>query len=259
MKIKYIQTKDSRGLHINDFISKNYPHFINEPEPDIIFVSGGDGAMLHAMQEHHHHNKPFLGHAIGTLNFSMNRINNLEEFFPKLISGKQKLYLLDLNAIRVWYIDKSGIKKEVGQAINDLVIGTHIMGYHHLSISSVDKSFNNLEFKGAGICIATFFGSTGYNFNLGGPILPLDSDLWSIKGVICNRYIEDIIKVQSMTINNLSENSLVNIFIDGIDKEQLLGFEEKILFERGKMMQLAFLDKNEFMQKRVEIASRYRH
>ncbi|EKD94444.1 MAG: hypothetical protein ACD_26C00044G0003 [uncultured bacterium] len=61
-----------------------------------------------------------------------------------------------------------------------------------------------------------------------------------------------------MTINNLSENSLVNIFIDGIDKEQLLGFEEKILFERGKMMQLAFLDKNEFMQKRVEIASRYR-
>jgi len=38
-----------------------------------------------------------------------------------------------------------------------------------------------------------------------------------------------------------------------------LGFEEQILFERGKMMQLAFLDKNEFMQKRVEIASRYRH
>ncbi|HLB51805.1 hypothetical protein A3F07_04700 [candidate division WWE3 bacterium RIFCSPHIGHO2_12_FULL_38_15] len=62
-----------------------------------------------------------------------------------------------------------------------------------------------------------------------------------------------------MTIKNLSKNSLANIFIDGIDKEQLLGFEDQVLIERGKLMQLAFINENDFMQKRVEIASRYRH
>ncbi|HLB51806.1 hypothetical protein A3F07_04705 [candidate division WWE3 bacterium RIFCSPHIGHO2_12_FULL_38_15] len=184
MKIKYVQTLDPRGLHVNDFISRNYPHFINEPEPDLILVTGGDGAMLHAMQKYHHHNKPFLGHATGTINFSMNKINNLEEFVPKLETGKYKLYLLNLNAIKVWHVDRFGIRKEVGQAINDVVIGTHVMGYHHLSISSEDKSFSDLDFNGAGLCISTDFGSTGYNFNLGGPVLPLGSDLWSIKGVI---------------------------------------------------------------------------
>lgn len=259
MKIKYLVTKDPRGMHINDFISKNYPHFIEEAQPDLILLTGGDGAMLHAMQDHHHHNKPFFGHATGTLNFSMNKIDDLQEFLPKLASGEHELFLLDLSAIRVWHIDRAGNKSELGQAINDVVLGTHVMGFHHMTITSEDASFNNLEFKGAGICIATDFGSTGYNFNLGGPVLPLGSDMWAVKGVICNRYIEDIVKAQTLTIKNITKKAYANIFIDGIDKETRLGFDEQLQLEKGKTMQLAFLDKNEFLQKRVDIASRYRH
>ena len=257
MKIKYILTQDERGQHVNDFILKNYAHFIDEQNPDIIFLTGGDGALMHAINNHRHLKVPFLGHASGTLNFSMNKIENLKDFIKNLVEDKHNIEYVDVTSIKVTLM-KKGEPIDLGQAVNEVVIGTSIMGYHGFSVTSQDKALDNLEIYGCGVCIATEFGSTAYNFNLGCPVLPIGSGLWAICGIICNRFLEDIVVAQPIEIKNVSDRGPISIFLDGRDREIKLDKGDTLLLEKGGSVQIAFTNKEEFMRRRIEIASRYR-
>lgn len=257
MKIKYLQSQDIRVRQINEMILEHFPGLLEETHPDLIVVAGGDGALLHAIQQWNHLQVPFFGYAAGTLNFLMNKIEDFEGYLRGLSEGRLKLHTLETTAIKAEFI--SGDQRRiVGQAINEVVLGTSIMGYHHFVLSSKDNSFDNFEVKGSGICIASDLGSTGYNFNANGAVLPIACQLWSIKGVVCNRYLDDIIHIQEIQIRNNSTRSKPQLFLDGIDKEVSLKQGDALLLSAGDVIKIAFSDNDSFLRKRTEIASRYR-
>jgi NAD+ kinase len=260
MKIKYRISKDKRAKYINALVENNFPEMITERHPDLIFVPGGDGAILHAIQEFNHLKVPFFGLAAGSLNFLMNEIpfSELTDFLEDLKNDKISIQETETTKIKVTLLREGGEKIKVGQAINEVVIGSSLMGYHYFSVSSSDGSFNNFEMKGSGICISTDLGSTGYNFNLGGAILPLGSDLWSISGIVCNRYLSDILNTKKISIKCLSKKPKAHIYLDGIVQKLKIKHSDTILLQRGDKVKIAFYNKKNFFEKRVDISSRFR-
>lgn len=261
MKPKYILSGDKRSEKVNKFFQKKYPRLLEESNPDLVIVSGGDGAMLHAIQSFGDLNVPFFGYATGTLNFLMNEIglNDLSKVIDNLLSNS-----LSLNKVvtsKIWvglYSKKTGKKRYVGSAVNEVVMGTTIMGYHDFVINSLDNTFVNFEIKGSGLSISTDLGSTGYNFNLGGAVLPLGSNLWSVLGVVCNRYLEDIVEINQIKIACRCRNSSPTIYLDGIDMGIEMEKGDELILKKGNNVTLYFLNKEIFQTKRLEIISRYR-
>jgi NAD kinase len=257
-KIKYIKSEDPRSKQFNDFVISNFAHLLKEDSPDFILVTGGDGAMLHAIQAFHHLKVPFVGHAAGTLNFLMNSIDNYDDAISKLLDSDYQPHIIETTSIKV---DLHTVNNEIinlGFAVNEIVLGSDVMGYHTYTVSSEDGSLNNFTINGTGLSISTDLGSTGYNFNLGGPILPLGSNLWSIVGVVCNRYLNDILQIQKVTIKSDENNKGGTIFIDCINTNQELYNGAVVELSKGHSIKIAFLDKSEFIRKRVDITSRYR-
>lgn len=261
MKLLYFKNEDDRNRIISSTIEKDFPHIINQKNPDLIFVTGGDGAMLHAIQSLGKLNKPFFGYANGTLNFLMNNISleALSETINDLENDKLKLEEIVTSKIDVRLFSKrTGKLRYIGDAINEVVVGTTIMGYHEFTLNTADKTFVDFKIKGSGLCVSTDLGSTGYNFNLGGSVLPLGSNLWSVLGVVCNRYLEDIIEINKFKISCECEKSKPTIFLDGIDKNVLLNKDDEVILKKGSDTKIYFLNKSDFLKKRLEIISRYR-
>jgi NAD+ kinase len=260
MKIKYRHSKDKRCEDINSLIKNHFPHMLEEKNPDLILVSGGDGAMLHAIQEYNHYKVPFFGYGVGTLNFMMNEIP-LDKFKKKLVkieNDQMKLGVLKTKKIKTSISKSNGKIIEVGQAVNEVVLGSKLMGYHNFSITTCDGSFNDFEIQGTGICVSTDLGSTGYNFNLGGAILPLGSDMWSILGIVCNRYLEDILNTTEISIENKSKKSKPSFYLDGIKQKATLSRGDKLILKKGDMVKISFINQKKFLEKRIDISSRYR-
>jgi len=261
MKILYIYSKDKRVQQVNKLIEKEFPNILTEKHPELILVSGGDGAMLHAIQAFSHLDTPFFGHAMGTFNFLMNNINpeDLKETIKNIQEDKISLNEIHTSQISVQiYNNDSKSIKDIGCAVNEVVIGSSVMGYHSFTLNSKDSIFTNFQIKGSGLCISTDLGSTGYNFNLGGDILPLGSTLWSLSGIVCNRYLKDILQIGELEITCSCEKSSPTIFLDGIDKKIQLSNNDKIIIKKDGEISLYFLDKESFLSKRLDIISRYR-
>ncbi len=255
MKIKYAENDDQRSGDFNKLIKSRYPEFTEEENPDLILVSGGDGALLHAIQNYSHYQVPFLGRSAGTLNFLMNKFEDDSQIIDNLVNGKISLNYLKTKGIKVGFEDESGQKQSLGMAVNDVVFGSSIMGYHSFQLNSKDFSFRNFKLNGTGICISTELGSTAYNFNLGGPVLPLGNNLWTVVGIATNRYLNDILKSQEMLVECI--NGSFYVFIDGIRKKELKK-GNKLVLNQGNQVKIGFLDKSAFLKKRVELISRYR-
>ena len=264
MKIKYRISKDKRCKEINDLIQKEFPQMLKEKNPDLILVSGGDGAILHAIQEYNHFKVPFFGYGTGTLNFLMNELdlNKLKKLLEKLEKNESdsiNLKTLETTKISVKVQKAKNTKiMKVGQAVNEVVLGSKLMGYHSFLINSQDGSFNNFEIKGSGICISTDLGSTGYNFNLGGAVLPLGSNMWSLIGIVCNRYLEDILPTNKITVENTSKRPGLSVYLDGVKQVFPISYGDKIIIQKGDTVILAFYNQKKFFEKRLDISSRYR-
>src|SRR3989344_8609196 len=248
MKIKYRETNDKRVVDFNDFIKHKYPQFFKETKPDLILVAGGDGAMLHAIQELIDLQVPFFGKAQGSFNFLMNIFDVDTQVIEGLLNNLYDLYIVETGAIDV---NLDG--KHVGEAVNEVLIGNSINGYHDFTITTEDLSFNEFKLKGCGICVSTPLGSTGYNFNNRGPILPIGRKLWAISSIVCNQHVNDLLNIQSLHIT-------VNkgyLFLDGIKKADI-NSQSKLVLSPGKIARLAFLDKQQFLHHRVGLSHRLR-
>ena len=78
MRIKYIGKHTPKSKKLYKYIEENHPEYINEENPELIIVAGGDGSMLHAIQDYSYFNVPFFGIGMGTLDFIMNEVSNPE-------------------------------------------------------------------------------------------------------------------------------------------------------------------------------------
>lgn len=254
MQVKYIKSSDIRAKDFNDLVEKYYPEMLESKEPELILVAGGDGAMMRAIRKYNHLDVPFLGIARGSFNFLLNEIDNAKDFLEKLSQNKITTHLQETQTIKV----KHG-EENIGYAANDIILGTSINGYHHFEINTEDETISNLEVKGTGLCISTDLGSTAYSYNLGNPALPLEHNLLIISGIVCNKYINDIVQIQKITIKIKSNRSSCNIFIDGIEQDKPLETNQTITLEKGKPVKIALLSLKDFKSKRKGISNRHRN
>jgi NAD kinase len=169
------------------------------------------------------------------------------------------LHIVETTSIKVDISSNDDGLLNLGFAVNEVVFGHDIMGYHSFVISSEDGSFDDFTIKGSGLSVCTDLGSTGYNFNLGGSVLPLGSNLWSVVGVACNRYLNDILHTQKLVVSSSKESrSGFSVFTDGIKKRENMGSNQVAILRKGPTIKIAFLNETDFVRKRVDIASRYR-
>jgi len=132
MKIRYIYNKkDTRNKNFTKLIQTKFPKFINEKNPDLILVAGGDGAMLHAITDTIDLCVPYFGKALGTMNFLMNDFDNDEIIIKNLINQELKIH-----TIKTYAISASLDGKKIGEAINEVVLGNNISDYFNFNITS---------------------------------------------------------------------------------------------------------------------------
>ena len=248
IRIYYNPSPDKRVEHFNALIQENFPEFLTETDPEVILVAGGDGAMHHATKKFPNFTGVYFGKALGTFNFLMNDFDSDVSTLKQLQSASLAFHIVETATIKA-----SVNGKFLGLAANDILLGESVNGYHHFSIDTKDSSFDDFSVKGTGICISTPLGSTAYNFNNGGVILPLDSNLWSLTGIVCNKLINDVVTSQEMTIT-ANEGK---VFIDGIDVFSMK-VGDTLLLEPGSNIRLGFIDKHQFMRKRIDLSHRMR-
>jgi len=248
MRIKYLINKDPRVKDFNILIKNNFPNLLTEKKPDLYLVAGGDGAMLHAIHKTIDKGIPYLGKAMGTFNFLMNQFDDDIQTINKILNDDIKIETLSSHAIQV-YLNR----KKLGEAVNDVILGDKITSYFTFNISTEQKDFDNFEIKGGGICISTTIGSTAFNYNNGGRILPLDSDLLSVTGVVCNRYLNDIIPFQKIHI----KANGTKIYLSNI-QTGVLNEGDTLLLKKGSEIKIGFLNKNEFLKRRIDLSHRFR-
>ena len=248
MRIKYLWSKDPRVKEFNELIKKEFPELLTEKRPELFLVAGGDGAMLHAIHDTIDNKIPYLGKALGTFNFLMNYIDDDVKIIKGLLNDEISYETFSSHAIKAYL---NGMK--LGQAVNDVILGDKLYDYFTFNISTEYKDLENFEVKGSGLCISTAIGSTAFNYNNGGRIIPLDSDLLSITGVVCNRYLNDIIQFQKIHIkSNGSKIYLTNV------KSKTLNEGDTLLLKKGDEIKIAFLNKNDFLKRRIALSHRFR-
>lgn len=248
MRIKYNVNKDPRVKEFNNLITNNFPLLLTEKRPELYLVAGGDGAMLHAIHNTIDTDIPYLGKALGSFNFLMNNIDDDISIIKSLLDNTIKIETFTTYAIKAYLNGK-----EIGQAVNDVILGNKLYDYFTFNISTESKDLEDFEVKGSGICISTAIGSTAFNYNNGGRILPLDSDFLSITGVVCNRYLNDILPFQNIHITSNG----ARIYLTNTNSK-VLKEGDKLLLKKGSEIRIAFLDKNEFLKRRIDISHRFR-
>ncbi len=258
MKVKYIESSDERAFDFNNLVCKKYSNILKTRKPELILIAGGDGAMMHAIKRYHHLNIPFFGIAKGTFNFLMNDIRDEEKFLKKLLDGKIKINLQKAQTLEV--IHKREEKEtKLGYAANDILLGSSISGYHTFKLTSKDKTLDSLEVKGTGLCISTDLGSTAYSYNLGNPAIPLNKNLLMISGIVCNKDINDILKIQNIKIKIISNRENCSVFLDGIKQKILLKGNDAVVLKKGKTVKIGFVSLKKFQEKRRNISNRHRN
>jgi len=255
MRIKAIFNKnDKRQKLFIKFINHTFPQIITEKDPEMFFVCGGDGAMLHAHKKYGNTGLPFFGKGMGTANFIMNNFENNFEIISGLLDDTIKPTIILTEKIGVTIKKKNTKKKIYKESINDIVIGNGIMDYHSLLINSERGAFDKFQYRGAGICVSTALGSTAYNVNNKGDVLPIDLDAWSFTSIVGDRDVRDIMKPQKITIKISSERQTPILFIDGTATAIPLSKGDKVtLSKKEDKLKLAFIDPKVFFAKRMKL------
>lgn len=254
MKIKAVVNRtDPRQEMYISYLERTFPEIMTEENPDMYYVIGGDGAMLHAHTKYGKTGKPFLGKGFGTLNFIMNNFENDFEVISGLLNDTINPTIIQTEKIKV-VVKKVNGEKIVKEAINDIVIGNEIMDWHHFVINSERGSFDDLNFRGMGICVSTPLGSTAFNLNNGGKVLPPDSEMWSITGVVSDRIINEVMMPQKVMITIKSKRHSPIIYVDGTANAIPLEMDDKVKLKKCKhKFNLAFIDVKVFFGKRMKL------
>lgn len=144
--------------------------------PDLIIILGGDGVALECMNAFLDNKVPFYGVNLGTFGFFMNTPpTNYEQLFSS-ISEAQKC---SINPLECEMTLGAELEKKKVFSINEVTIFRKIQQTVNLSVS-INGVVRLRQMKGDGLVICSPIGSSGYNFSLGGPILPINSNLIAI-------------------------------------------------------------------------------
>lgn len=260
MRIKAIVNRvDERQTQYITFLENRFPQLLNETDPELFYVIGGDGAMHYAHKDNQDINIPFFGKGFGTLNFIMNNFDNDSEIIQKLLNDEIDLSIIQTNKVHVTVTNREGQEVYERKSINDMVIGKGIMDYHNFIINSERGAFDNLDFRGMGFCLSTPLGSTAFNINNYGKVLPLDSGMWSITSIVGDHRVNEVMMPQTVSIKIKDGRVKPNLYVDGTATTISLEYGDTVLFKPSlETFKIAFLDGKKFHNKRMKLIQKKR-
>ena len=144
---------------------------------DLIITIGGDGTILRGMHA-------AIAHGIPVLGVNMGRVG----FMSEIDSGdalEEIAWYLDGNGRideRVMLEAKLGGGKASYHALNDVTVhrGAEL---RMIEVKAVIDDVELSTFRGDGVIVATSTGSTGYNLQLGGPVIDPNSSVFLLKPI----------------------------------------------------------------------------
>ncbi len=136
-----------------------------ENQPDLCVVVGGDGTLLHAVQQHKDtlETTSFLGVHTGTLGFFTSYYEEeIDQFFSDIQQKKIKVQEVDLLEVSL------SSHKEKFFALNDMRV-ENSSRTQKMEVFINDEKFET--YHGTGLCISTQLGSTAYNRSIQGAVI----------------------------------------------------------------------------------------
>jgi NAD+ kinase len=143
---------------------------VDPVDADVIIALGGDGFMLQVLHRFMDLGKPFFGMNRGTVGFLMNDYHDVDLC--------ARLNVAEVSIIHPLLMAATDIhgRVQVACAINEVSLIRQGSQAARLRIC-VDGTERLAQLVADGVLVATPAGSTAYNSSVGGPILPLDTNL----------------------------------------------------------------------------------
>ncbi|MCD5380415.1 NAD(+)/NADH kinase [Candidatus Gracilibacteria bacterium] len=191
-----------------------------------VIVLGGDGTMLKAIKDSASLELPFLGVNFGTKGFLLHALKEVENNFDfdiydyPLLDCEVKVGDKIMNQIAFNEIDfRANTGKIIDLDIEITNVSPLLTSPQGRGIAQQGGLKTNL--KGDGFVFSTPAGSTGYNFSLGGPIIPHSqkSFVLTAKAPWLPRCFRPVIidDKKTLTIKNIGRLSDIKIVCDGTD------------------------------------------
>ena len=208
--------QDTKEVVLNLLKENGFP--IDENNPEVVIVIGGDGTFLRAVHHYLDNDVMFVGLNAGHLGFfsefELEEINLL----PQVLKEEKydmKSYRL-LNAV----ISSTNESKEI-YAVNEVRIENPFRSL------TADVSINgkHLEkFRGNGLVVCSAIGSSAYNKSLGGAIV--DTSMETLE-------LTEIAAIQNNVYRTISSSYVVNgestITFEGRLNEVVVGFDSETI------------------------------
>jgi NAD+ kinase len=172
MKFAYFAGKKPRAQKALEELKSNYG-VVPPEEADAIIVLGGDGTMLRAMHNFADYQAPLYGLNLGTLGFLLNKYAK-DDLVERI--GRAKRFTI--HPLEMKTTDKNGAKdKQI--AFNEISLLRETHNSAKIRVL-VNNEVRIEELVCDGVMLSTPVGSTAYNSSAGGPILPLDSNIFAL-------------------------------------------------------------------------------
>lgn len=180
-RIGYVKTNSNKAEEILLDITKKHDFIDLASQPhetiDALIVLGGDGFMLHNINQYMDKKIPIYGINCGSVGFLLNNYTKGSNLH-KIIDDA---YVTHLIPLRIKTTDTQDNIHETTAANEVSIFRTTPQA------CCVQVKINNVvqfdKLIGDGLLISTAAGSSAYNFSAGGPILPINSRLISMTGI----------------------------------------------------------------------------
>ena len=217
----------------------------NIADAEAFLVAGGDWFMLQNIRKYIDHRKPFVWYNCGTLWFLMNHVQSIHELPIKFTTmTKINSQIIELT------IKTKDWKTHQGFCINDVTIGDKLTDYFQFTVHT-GKWENKIQWTW--LVIATSIWATWYTLNLWTPILPLQSQLWTMAGIWTRPFHFKYLEPTTSTIF-ISGRKPVDIACDG--HKQIFHHVTNVTLKTSqKYITLWFCPQQDFESKRVVLAA----
>ncbi len=234
---------------------ERFARFAVDVDPNLVVVFGGDGSMLHAIQQHWRKRVPFFGVNTGHLGFLLNDpqlIGDDEDAVAALF--EQQLLAHHMPMLHVELLAR-GDGWRSGLTFNDAWI-ERATGQSAWVEVHVDDHVRMPKVVCDGVLVSTAAGSTAYARSMGASPLLADTPAWLLVG---SNVMEPILWKSSL----LSTSSTVLVRSLDPDKRPLNGFlhgvshgeviEMRARHSRAASVELAFLGAHDMAEKIASI------
>ncbi|MBR5288720.1 MAG: NAD(+)/NADH kinase [Clostridia bacterium] len=231
-----------RGISISflkedeESLAANLPNILNQcgiirrpayGQFDAIFVFGGDGTMLHALDAFVECDIPMLGINLGRMGFLLEtEVTDLEETIDKLLSGA---YVIERRMMLKVEGYCSGTRIDA-YATNDVAVSRGLSQ----RMIAVDAFVGDIlvdHYIADGVVLASPTGSTGYSLSAGGPIVSPDVQCFILNPICPHTLTSRPIVLSSdacvrlkLNMNEMREG--VQLSIDGQSVCTMANYEE---------------------------------